>query len=135
MGQITTLARDFPNGVLISKSSHHLKWEMDVVPTPNSRTYRIRMEYSIGAPPRVRVIVPSVLPKAPGKDFLPHVFSTEKQQICLYYGKFWEWNPSMLLSRKIVPWAAEWLFYYELWVLTGEWLGGGIEHGSRREDT
>ena len=35
----------------------------------------------------------------------------------------------MFLSETIIPWAIEWLKYYELWRITGKWLGGGIEHG------
>ena len=45
--------------------------------------------------------------------------------------EFGEWNPTMLLSRTIVPWASEWLLFYELWVITGVWLGGGIEHSRK----
>ena len=32
----------------------------------------------------------------------------------------------MQLATTIVPWCSEWLFYYELWLATGEWLGGGV---------
>jgi hypothetical protein len=31
----------------------------------------------------------------------------------------------MLLADSIVPWASEWLFFYEFWLVTGEWDGGG----------
>ena len=26
----------------------------------------------------------------------------------------------------LVGWAAEWLFFYEVWLATGMWLGGGL---------
>lgn len=45
---------------------------------------------------------------------------------CLYYPKAKEWSESMLIADTIVPWLAEWLFHYEIWVLTGQWEGGGI---------
>jgi hypothetical protein len=32
------------------------------------------------------------------------------------------------IADTLVPWASEWLFDYELWLATGEWYGGGIEH-------
>ena len=32
-----------------------------------------------------------------------------------------------LISNTIIPWTIEWLYFYELWLATGEWLGGG-EH-------
>lgn len=33
----------------------------------------------------------------------------------------------MLLADTYVPWTMEWLVDFELWLATGEWLGGG-EH-------
>ena len=126
--QIRFLVDEFPNGEVKSHDLRHLRWEMNIVPTPNSSSYRIRIDYTIGSSPKIYVIEPAMLKKAEGEKLLPHVFDTEKQQLCLFYGRIGEWNPSMFLSRTIVPWASEWLLYYELWVITGEWLGGGIEH-------
>lgn len=34
----------------------------------------------------------------------------------------------MLLAQSIVPWTAEWLFYYEMWQVTGAWGGDEAEH-------
>ena len=32
----------------------------------------------------------------------------------------------MLIATTTVPWAAEWLLHYELWLATdGTWCGGG----------
>lgn len=129
--QIKFLAEDFPNGEVKSQTLRRLKWEMDIVPSPNSSTYRIRIDYTIGASPKVFVIRPAVLRKAEGATVLPHVFDPEKQQLCLYYSRFGEWDASMFLSRTIVPWASEWLNFYELWVITGEWLGEGIGHSRK----
>ena len=129
--QIKFLAEDFPSGEVKSQTLRRLKWEMDIVPSPNSSTYRIRVDYTIGASPKVFVIIPAVLRKAEGATVLPHVFDPEKQQLCLYYSRFGEWDASMFLSRTIVPWASEWLYFYELWVITGEWLGEGIGHSRK----
>jgi hypothetical protein len=29
----------------------------------------------------------------------------------------------MLIATTILPWTALWLYYYELWLDTGKWLG------------
>lgn len=29
----------------------------------------------------------------------------------------------MLIAKTILPWTALWLYYYELWLDTGKWLG------------
>ena len=31
-------------------------------------------------------------------------------------------------------WAIEWLYHYELWLITGDWLGGGTVHGATKKD-
>lgn len=43
-----------------------------------------------------------------------------------------EWRPDMLLAATIVPWTLEWLVHYEAWLATGEWRGGGVDHGPAR---
>src|SRR5690606_39815126 len=68
------------------------------------------------------------------KKLLPHVYSTPKQQLCLYYPKEKEWNTGMYYVHTLIPWACEWLCHYELWVSTGIWHGGGkIGRASCRE--
>lgn len=39
-----------------------------------------------------------------------------------------EWNSGMLIANTIIPWASGWLFFYEFWLATGQWFGGGIPH-------
>ena len=31
----------------------------------------------------------------------------------------------MSISSTIIPWTSEWLYYYEIWLINGDWLGGG----------
>ncbi|GAB3967002.1 hypothetical protein GCM10027615_15560 [Plantactinospora veratri] len=54
----------------------------------------------------------------------PHVYPAD--ELCLYYPGGWKQN--MLLSTTVVPWTAEWLMHYELWLVTGRWSGGGHTH-------
>jgi hypothetical protein len=32
----------------------------------------------------------------------------------------------------IIGWIALWLYYYEVWLITGNWLGGGHEPNSSK---
>ena len=36
----------------------------------------------------------------------------------------------MKIHETIIPWTAEWLVFYELWQLTGEWYGAASPHGT-----
>ena len=40
-----------------------------------------------------------------------------------------EWRPWMRLDQTVVPWTSLWLFYFEDWLASNEWKGGG-EHPS-----
>lgn len=61
---------------------------------------------------------------------VPHLYSNGS--LCLYYPEYQEWDYSDSWAETLIPWASLWLFYYEIWKDTGNWLGGGI-HGSKTE--
>lgn len=107
--------------------THHnkLQWRGLLSPTPLSQEYIIEVVYKVGLSPKIYVKEPQLI--IPAGKKLPHVYCQKEKRLCLYYprGKS-EWNESMSLARTILPWASEWLFYYEIWLSTGEWLGGGI---------
>lgn len=124
--EIGALLRLYPDGVFITRTPKSFSWTVEICPTPLSMTYRIRLDYRYKETPKVFVTDPFPLDKYPGNNTLPHVYSTTKQQICLYYPKAREWNHDMIMARTIVPWASEWLLFYELWLSTGVWLGEGV---------
>lgn len=133
VAEIGLLKRYYPAGTLVRKTNQGFTWEMDLQPTFLSRIYRIRIIYTIGMVTRIFVIEPKILEKYPGNSKLEHVYSTKKQQLCLYFPKSTEWNSTMFVARTLVPWASDWLFYYELWLSTGQWLGGGIHANEKHE--
>lgn len=107
---------------------HGFTWLFDVTPTSLSDTYRLKMVYDEPFIPQVYVVSPKPLVLAKGADKLPHTYDTKRQRLCLFKPHCGEWNSSMLIADTIVHWAIEWLYYYENWVYTGKWLGGG--HGN-----
>jgi hypothetical protein len=40
----------------------------------------------------------------------------------------------MMIATTIIPWLALWLYYYEVWLATGHWEGGGIPHKPSLDD-
>jgi len=92
----------------------------ELQPTATSQAYTVELKYRAPLRPRVLVLKPE-LRLAPGRTKLPHVF--DGNELCLYLSG--EWRPDLRLSEYIVPWISLWLFFYEVWLVTGEWLGGG----------
>jgi hypothetical protein len=95
-----------------------------VRPTGIGATYRIEIRYRLGIAPEVKVLEPRLAARE-DDQYIPHMYDQER--LCLYLPGSGEWSASMPLGRTVIPWASEWLFYYEMWHATGEWLGGGHE--------
>jgi hypothetical protein len=104
-----------------------LTCDIRLQPTPASCAYAVRLSYRCGRRPDVTVIDPALQLRR-GAAKLPHVYKDDV--LCLNFPG--EWRDDMLLAHTVVPWISEWLVYYELWLVTGDWLGGGVHPSSRR---
>lgn len=111
--------------------SGRLSWRYQARPTPLSRAYDVHISYRLNTPPKVYVHDPVLADLAPGRP-LPHVYEQRPARLCLYLPGTGEWSPGMRLDQTIVPWTALWLFFFEEWLVTDEWKGGGVHPGDRR---
>lgn len=121
--QANILKSALPNSEIVIKRDFLLNWTGTLKPTYFSSVYNVNMSYHINQRPDVRVLSPELV-KRDGES-IPHLFSDGT--LCLFRMKYFEWNPRMYLLDTILPWTSLWLFYYEMWLSTGRWLGGG-EH-------
>ena len=46
----------------------------------------------------------------------------------------YEWQSWMRLDQTVVPWTTLWLFYFEEWLASDDWKGGGMHPETRRSD-
>jgi hypothetical protein len=97
-----------------------VEWRGTLQPTPDARVYVVRIVHEPNSAPRVFVDRPLIRRDA------WHRY--RDGSLCLYWPKEWRWTPRESLAETIIPWAALWLYYYDLWVLTGEWLGPSSPH-------
>ncbi|MDI1268339.1 MAG: hypothetical protein PSV40_04460 [Polaromonas sp.] len=76
--------------------------------------------------PELFVVKPDLHELAVGAT-IPHIYPHKGRgtKLCLWWPRGREWVPQMSLRDTYVPWAAEWLFFFEDWLLSGEWAGGG----------
>ena len=87
-----------------------------------TRRYRIRIEYRREYHPHAYVVEPSLELRRP-KQPVAHTIGPKEP--CLYTKERGDWNSRMFIGQTIVPWLMEWLVFYELWLATGTWYGGG----------
>lgn len=109
-----------------------LVWQFSAKPTALSREYQLRILFRQGSPPQIFVTDPDLTELADGKD-LPHVYQQKPPQLCLYLPGTGEWAPDQWIHKTIIPWAVLWLFFFENWLATGEWQGGGKHPEVRNE--
>lgn len=120
----------------IDKKKNQIIWSGKIKPSALSKEYTVVLFYHPGESPKVWVIGDE-LEQLDNPNF-PHKFKIDREnrmvRICLY--RYSEFNSSKLLSNTIIPWTVEWLYFYELWLATSEWFGGGEhpENGNEKKD-
>lgn len=140
--QYLALKQFCPGTVVISNNDKTVQWEGTLQPTPFSREYRVVIRYTLSHPPVCIVRDPDLPALAEGRA-IPHVYQNQTgirgTQLCLYLpvvkqkSKVSEWQPTMFLANTTLPWASMWLLYFEFWLSSGEWDGGGVEHNVIQE--
>lgn len=105
-----------------------IRWTGDLQPTDASERYRIAVAYRLESTPKVRVLTPALRPREDGEP-IPHRYP--EGHLCLYLTNSGEWTANDYIAETTVPWASLWLYYYEVWHATGEWLGGGVHPPKR----
>jgi len=136
----------FPDFKMVANTGWIGIWEGPL--RPITQTYRIRILYYarrvfddwILANPYVTVKVqePPIGPNPRGTgEPPPHIYGLghppEFPALCLYDPATDEWSPDQFISDTTIPWTIEWLYWFEVWQLTGEWRGGG-RHPERRPE-
>lgn len=94
-----------------------------VRPIAINREYLTRIEYRAKKSPKTWIEKPK-LKRRRSDESVPHTYGPDEP--CLYFPGSGEWRSDKMLADTIIPWLSMWLFYYEAWLATGEWQGGGI---------
>jgi hypothetical protein len=123
IGQMASIKRNYINFTTsVERNSLWIRGELQ--PTSRSDKYMVEIIYHFRKRPIVNILKPELIRNFKGED-IPHVYPGDK--LCLYQPKYNEFKFSDFLSATIVPWTSLWLYHYEVWHITGDWLGGG-EH-------
>lgn len=123
--QAARLKNSYPQGDTVLRG-RLLTWKGTLTPSLLSQTYEVVVVLEEDFKPLVYVVSP------PWRYYqdkpLPHVYP--HQTLCLFLDN--EWGPWAALADTILPWTTEWLFFYEAWTVTGEWIGGGVHPAPSR---
>ena len=125
--QVSNMKKYYPQTTRQCKRGK-VELTLTLKPTPSSIDYTIKLFAKQDSKVvNIFVIEPKIELFENGKK-VPHLYSNGA--LCLFYPKYYELSYSDLWAKTLIPWTSLWLFYYEIWKETGEWLGGGI-HGKK----
>lgn len=133
--QLAAMRRDWPdfNGEKLADGT--LWWQGPLQPKAQINIVSLFWKPGAMSLPYVMVSDPPLAPR-PGGSFadIPHlIYHAEKPTesgLCLFDPAGREWSPADLIAETTIFWASEWLAYYELWHMTGEWLAPGVGYES-----
>lgn len=109
------------------RGDNYFWFEFSIKPTPISEEYRILLIKFIAHNPYIYLLYP-MFPKVGSSRYpVPHNYNHEKQRLCLTFPSYDEWGKNVALPDAYLPWTILWLYYYEEWLYSGEWKGGGYE--------
>lgn len=124
----------WPEATLEFVQGRELRFGFKVAPSPLSRVYRCLLKLYAARFPELFVLEPDPRMLAGGRK-LPHIYPHDGRgtKLCLWLPKAGEWSQSMRLDDTYLPWAAEWLDYFEEWLTTDVWAGGGAHPEPRNK--
>lgn len=122
--QLAAMRSKYPQFATTFTSHTGLQVIGSLQPTARSATYTFTLKYNLIDSPKIKIVSPELKKNEKGED-AEHLYPNG--YLCLYQPKYQEFARTNLLTDTIIPWTSLWLYHYEVWHLTGEWLGGG-EH-------
>jgi hypothetical protein len=117
---------NWPGARLRVVRGRKLHFSFKIAPTPFARVYDCQLNLYDDKSPEVLVLSPDLTLLAEGRS-LPHVYQHDGPgtKLCLWLPREKEWTPAMRLDETYLPWTAQWLDYFEEWLVTDVWSGGG----------
>lgn len=121
--QIQSMAKLFPM-FQCTWDRNIVEWIGRIRPTDISNTYKIKIRYGLKQYPMIWVLEP-LLDENFLADSKAHIYPRE-QNLCLFYPKYNEWTPNMLIAEAIMPWIYKWLVFTKAGLSQGN--GGAVAY-------
>lgn len=109
--------------VTMSRNRNAVDCQIRLCPTDNSREYVIRIFYKGYGRPQAWLLDPPLEMFDGAKPH--HIFGEDQNghpELCVYKSGQDKWDSQKSLAIFFVPWVITWLYAYEIWLITGEWI-------------
>lgn len=119
--QIGAMKSKYPHFKANQLHNDTVRFIGDILIKPELPIYKVSIEYRGVLSPKVRVIAPKLV------ESPPHYYN-KTASLCLYHPNDFKWDSRKLIAKEIMSWTIAWLYFYEAWLQTGEWLGPESHH-------
>jgi len=123
--QMLHMRKHFPR-FKCSLKNRCLQCTGNIIPDEGCNEYTIRIVYHRRGVPKVYIEHPTITPS-------PAIHTYADGRLCLYDPRVTPWSGKYHLHETIMPWTAEWLVYFELYKIHGEWFGPEAPHSGTDE--
>lgn len=129
--QLRRMQTDWPGFILAPTVNSIYQWRGRLAGFQREYTIGILWDSASSDLPYVYLLDPPLSPRAGGTfEEIPHLIfdrdNPELSGLCLFDPEGREWSPRRMIAETTLPWAAEWLYFYEFWRVDGVWRGGGV---------
>jgi hypothetical protein len=88
-----------------------------IQPPDCTNRYKVLIEYVLGHEPKTSILFPEVEPSK-------HIHMYKDRSLCLSYPPDLKWTEKSRMAELTIPWLAEWIVYYEIYLINGNiWEG------------
>ena len=110
---------------------------MNIMPSPNSDCYKVKISYRYGYRPQAILLSPPL--QQYNGEYPHHIYSRNPDgtaSLCVFHPDKDEWNSNVPIATSFIPWVSTWLNTYEYWMITGEWhydeaiINGDVKEGN-----
>lgn len=114
--QIAAMRSRYPQFKAKRMSGLEIEFIGVLQPLPELPVYTVSITYRGNSDPKVKIISPHLVENP------PH-FYRNTGTLCLYSSENFKWSREKLVADNIISWTASWIYFYEVWLQTGNWYG------------
>ncbi len=119
--QIGAMKSRYPEFKAKKLNNGNIEFTGELQVKPELPIYTVSITYRGDSSPLIKVLNPELVEEP------PHIYS-ETRTLCLYKPSNYKWTKDKLIAKDIVSWTAAWIYFYEVWLQSGEWFGPEAPH-------
>lgn len=117
----------YKNILIKDNSTRKIDMDFLIKSTLSSKEYIIKIKYdTIYDIPKVFLLNENL--SIYQSEKIPHIYSHKiingknYVQLCTFFPKE-DWDNKMIIANTVFLWTIEWIYFFEIWSVSGEWCG------------